>query len=277
MFNDSTLAFENIMDKIIQHLESNISYSIEGTGDVLVLLHGFCEDKNVWDEFKQPLLFNKKIICIDLPGFGKSLSGKNHTSVELMAEAVLAVLNAEQIEKCFLLGHSMGGYVVLAFAENYSDRLKGLGLFHSSCFADDDAKKENRKKVAEFVLQSGSKTFAHQLFPTLFAPEFAIENAALINSLEEIAATYPPESIANASLAMGNRPDRSNVLKETPLPVLIIFGKKDLAIPLEKSLMMLHLPDTANICQLELSAHMGMFEEPEKSREAIEVWMKMSS
>lgn len=264
------------MEKIIQHLESNISYSIEGTGEILVLLHGFCEDKNVWRQFTQPLLSKAKIICVDLPGFGKSLPGNNHSSIEFMAEAVLAVLKEEQIEKCFLLGHSMGGYVALAFAEKHASRLKGLGLFHSSCYADAETKKENRKKVAEFVMKSGSETFAHQLFPTLFAPAFANENAALINSLEETAATYPAESIANASLAMGNRHDTNSVLKETSLPVLIIFGRKDLAIPLEKSLMMIHLPATANICQLEQSAHMGMFEEPEKSREAIEDWMKLA-
>lgn len=265
------------MEKIIQHLESSISYSVEGVGDTLVLLHGFCEDRSIWNDFTQPILTNTKIISIDLPGFGNSLPGKNHTSLGLMAEAVLAVLNEEQIEKCFLLGHSMGGYVSLAFAEKYSARLKGLGLFHSSCYADDETKKENRKKVAEFVLNNGSRIFAYQLFPTLFAPEFAEKNNELIFSLEEKAATIPEKSIANSSLAMAARKDLSSILKETSLPVLLIIGEKDLAIPLERSMMMSHLPATAIICLLEQSAHMGMMEEPDKSLKAIADWMKFDS
>lgn len=265
------------MEKIIQHLGSAINYAVEGSGVTLVLLHGFCEDKNSWNDFKQPLLSKMKIISIDLPGFGKSLPGKNHLSMELMAEAVLAVLDEEKIESCFLLGHSMGGYVTLSFAEKYSDRLNGIGLFHSSCFADDEAKKETRKKVAEFVLKNGSEAFVRELFPTLFAAEFAKQNETLIFSLEEIAATFPPESIANASLAMGLRKDSVAFLSETELPVLMIIGKKDLAIPFERSLKMAHLPKSACICLLEQSAHMGMFEEPEKSRMAIEEWMQLTT
>ncbi len=271
------------MEKTIQHLESTISYSVEGTGETLVLLHGFCEDKNIWQDFKQPLLAKSKIICIDLPGFGKSLPGKNHTSMELMAEAVLAVLEGEQIEKsagscgCFLLGHSMGGYVTLAFAEKYPEQLKGIGLFHSSCFADDDLKKETRKKVAEFVLNNGSRLFAYQLFPTLFTPVFADRNKELIVAMEEKAAIIPEQSIAGASLAMAARKDLSIILKETNLPVLLIFGKNDLAIPIERSMMMAHLPATAIICLLEKSAHMGMLEEPKKSLLAIADWMKFDS
>ena len=264
------------MDKIIQHLKSNIGYSIEGAGETLVLLHGFCEDRNIWNEFKQPLLSNVNIICIDLPGFGKSLSGKNHTSIELMADSVLAVLNTEQIEKCFLLGHSMGGYVALSFAEKYSGRLKGFGLFHSSCFADDELKKETRKKVAEFVVKNGSRAFADQLFPTLFTREFAKSNEKLIFSLEEKAAIIPEQSIANASLAMRERIDKTDFLKNTKLPILIIIGKNDLAIPFERSVMMAHLPSTAVICMLEKSAHMGMFEEPNAALESITAWLTIT-
>ncbi|MEI7801947.1 MAG: alpha/beta hydrolase [Bacteroidota bacterium] len=271
------------MEKTIQHLGSAINYSVEGSGVTLVLLHGFCEDKTIWNDFKQPLLSKTKIISIDLPGFGKSLPSKNHLSMELMAEAVLAVLDEELIDKsagsggCFLLGHSMGGYITLSFAEKYADRLNGIGLFHSSCFADDETKKETRKKVAEFVLKNGSEVFARQLFPTLFAAEFAKQNESLIQSLEEIAATYPSESIANASLAMGMRKDSNAFLSETNLPVLMIIGKKDLAIPFDRSLKMAHLPKSASICLLEQSAHMGMFEEPEKSRMAIEDWMQLTT
>ncbi len=263
------------MNKIVQHLDSNISYSVEGTGETLVLLHGLCEDKDIWSDFILPLLATTKIICIDLPGFGNSLPGNEHHSMELMAEAVLAILNKEQIEKCFLLGHSMGGYVTLSFAEKNSRRLKGIGLFHSSCFTDDDAKKKSRKKVAEFVLEKGSRIFTAHLFPTLFA--FAENNKELISSLEEKAATIPKQSIANSSLAMATRKDLSKILKETTLPVLLIIGERDLVFPMERSMLMTPLPTTAIIYLLEQSAHMGIFEEPEKSIQAIKNWMSIAS
>ncbi|HAP00725.1 MAG TPA: alpha/beta hydrolase [Bacteroidetes bacterium] len=258
------------MEKNIHHLQSKINYSFTGNGEkILVLLHGFCEDLNVWNEFIVPLEKDIRIICIDLPGFGKSLPGTEHTTLEHIADAIEAVLISEQIEKCFMVGHSMGGYVALAFAEKYSDRLCGIGLFHSSCFQDDDQKKQNRKKVAEFVLSNGSKVFAHELFPTLFTNEFAANNKLLIQSLEDRAAVFPASAIANGSLAMGNRKDKTSFLSTTSLPILMIIGKHDLAIPFEKSLMMSHLPASAQICLLQHSAHMGMFEEPEKSKQAV--------
>ena len=264
------------MELNIQHLESTINYSVEGNGVTLVLLHGFCEDKTIWDDFKLPLLSKYKVITIDLPGFGKSLSGTKHTSMELMAEAVHAVLNEEKIEKSFLLGHSMGGYVTLAFAEKYSTLLKGIGLFHSSCFADEEPKKVIRKKVADFVLKNGSRQFIYELFPTLFTPEYADSHKEQIQLIEEQAALLRPESIANGSTAMCNRKDFSNLLSETTLPVLIIIGKKDLAIPFERGLSMAHLPKAPFICLLKNTAHMGMFEEPEKSRKAIDDWVSLA-
>ena len=265
------------MEKNIQHLDSTINYSIEGNGVTLVLLHGFCESKNIWTDFKIPLLSKYKIIAIDLPGFGKSLPGTKHTGMELMAEAVFAVLNEEQIENCYLLGHSMGGYVTLSFAEKYSERLRGIGLFHSSCFADDDAKKTVRKKVADFVLKNGSRQFVAELFPSLFAPEYAASHKEQILMIEDIAAMLPPESIANGSIAMSNRKDLSSFFAETYLPILIIIGKKDLAIPIAVSMKMAHLPKAALICLLEQTAHMGMLEESTKARTAIEDWISLAS
>ena len=265
------------MEKIIQHLESAINYSVEGSGVTLVLLHGFCEDKTIWDNFKLPLLSKYKIITVDLPGFGKSLPGTKHISMEWMAEAVIAVLNEEQIENCYLLGHSMGGYVTLAFAAKHSARLNGIGLFHSSCFSDDETKKITRKKVADFVLKNGSRQFVFELFPTLFTPEYAASHSEQIQLIENRAALLHPEAIANGSTAMCNRKDFSIFLSETNLPVLMIVGKKDLAIPFEISLKMSHLPSTALICVLENSAHMGMLEEPDKAINAIGDWINIIS
>ena len=118
-----------------------------GNKPVLVFLHGFCENKQIWEQFTQPLQANYRLILIDLPGFGDNTVPRPDYTMESGAVYVREVLTSLAIQKCVLIGHSMGGYVGLAFAEKYPELLLGLVLFHSSALPDSAEKKENRNKT----------------------------------------------------------------------------------------------------------------------------------
>lgn len=253
--------------KYVASEKGAIAYTTKGKGFPLVLLHGFCEDSTVWDEFKTDLLEeNYKVIAIDLPGFGKSELAAEEVSMSDFAEVVHAVVEELALEKIILIGHSMGGYAGLAFAEKYGGKLAGLGLFHSHPYPDSEEKKAGRQKGIDFIKRQGHVLYVKQLFPNLFAPTFVKSNAFLLEKLTFRASRYRSEGIIAALAAMKNRPDRSEVLKNIQVPVLFIIGGKDTTVPAEQSLEQTHLPAVSSVHLLEKVAHMGMFEARKQSQ-----------
>lgn len=250
-----------------------IAYQAQGKGQTLVLLHGLCEDSTIWDEFIKNLS-DFRIIRPDLSGFGESEILPEH-SIEVMADSVKAILDDLKIAHCVMVGHSMGGYVTMAFAQKYPSVLKGLGLFHSHPFADTEDKKEERRKSIEFVKRNGHIIYVKQLIPKLFAELFATSNEFLINSLIHKATQYPPETIIGAQEAMLNRPDCGDVLKNFERPALIIIGKQDKTVPYQISLNMLPLATTSEILILPKVAHMGIFTARDRIVKTIRHFMEL--
>jgi pimeloyl-ACP methyl ester carboxylesterase len=248
---------------MIQHIikinSSKVASFIQkGEGIPIVFLHGFCEDSSVWNDFLVNFP-NEQLISIDLPGFGKSDPQKN-CSISDMAAIVNSVLEDLNIKECILIGHSMGGYVALEFAKLYSEKISGLGLFHSQAFADSTEKKITRRKSIEFIQKNGSILFVKQLIPKLFASQFGSKSSLTISKLVLTASQYTKDGIINALEAMMQRVDNQEVLKKINVPVLFIVGKEDLAIPKENSFSQLALPTISDIHILNGVGHMGMFE-----------------
>ncbi len=163
-----------------------------------------------------------------------------------------------------MIGHSMGGYITIAFAEKYPELLNGFGFFHSSAFTDDEEKKQIRLKAIEFIKKNGAEAFLKTSIPGLFTDEFIKNYSYRVENLIETAKQFSPEALVQYYYAMINRPDRTDVLKSVNKPVLFIIGEKDKAIPLQASLKQCHLPAISHITILKNSAHMGMLEEKEK-------------
>ncbi|RMF00863.1 MAG: alpha/beta hydrolase [Bacteroidetes bacterium] len=248
------------------HQGRKLSYELLGKGPTVVLLHGFCLDSRVWQDFKQDLLEeNYRVLTIDLPGFGASETA-NEASISVYAAAVLSVVEAEKLHNLVLIGHSMGGYTALAVAEQAPELLSGLGLFHSHPYADTPAKQEARYKQVEFVQRMGHPLFVKQLIPKLFAEQYARSHPFDVDKLIHRAARYPEKGITDGLLAMAKRPDRSALLKNCPVPVLFIVGAQDTAVPAEFSRKQLALPPVADIHILPKVGHMGMIEAPRQTQ-----------
>ena len=267
----------------LQH--TKLTYYAAGQGFPLVLLHGFCADHTVWTgmlpghKFIGPLLQKFRLLMPDLPGFGNSIllpPAESCCSMDQYADCIKAMLDAEKITQCALLGHSMGGYIAMNFAARFPASLSGLGLFHSTAYADDEEKKRNRTRSAIFVRQHGAGPFVKELYGKLFGADYHEKHQQDIVSITAQAISASgTEGIINACYAMRDREDTTSVLKKTGIPVLFIIGRQDQAVDPEKTLLLTNLPSHAETCILENAGHMGMFEAPGLCLEAISNWMSL--
>lgn len=238
-----------------------LSYLEKGKGNPVVFIHGFCEDKSLWEKFTAPLSASYKVICVDLPNFGESLS-MQEVSIEQMADSVIDTIKHLKVGQCVVIGHSLGGYVALAMADLYPEKLAGLGLFHSTAFADTPERKENRNKAIANIKENGSEPLVRTLIPSLFSPaqkqEENIKKSIdiLINKAKQI----PSANLIATLQAMRDRKERINILQNTNLPVLFIVGKDDVPVPLEASMAQCHLPKNSLVSIMAGVGHMGMIE-----------------
>jgi pimeloyl-ACP methyl ester carboxylesterase len=260
------------MQKKITYQGVDLSYHDSGKGEVIVLIHGFAEDQQIWSGIKDAVT-DYRLILPDLPGSGASaLIGE--LSIESMAEAVIEILRAEKIPEAVIIGHSMGGYIALAIAENYPDFLKALGLFHSSAFADSEEKKNARRKNIQFIRTHGSYEFLKQSMPGLFSDAFKKLHEPVVTELIEKYRDFNPEALVAYYEAMIKRPDRTGILVKTSKPVLFIIGKHDNAVPFDDSMKLCHLPSLSYIHILDQTGHMGMLEEPGTSINILKNFIK---
>jgi len=242
-----------------------IFYRVSGKGTPVMLLHGFGEDSEIWKHQLTHLKESYKVIVPDLPGSGQSEMLEGKPSIEEYAEIINAIMEGAEVtndsDYFTLIGHSMGGYIALAYARKYGDRLKALGLFHSSAFADNDEKISTRKKSIEFIKENGAAAFLKTSVPNLFADQTKENNPELVEELLISANRISAEALIQYTEAMINRKDTTAELADFSGAVLMIIGKYDAAIPLETSLKQCAIPAIASIHILQHSGHIGMWEE----------------
>ncbi len=282
-----------------------VYYSVIGKGTPVVLIHGFGEDGTIWNSVINILRDQFQFVIPDLPGSGQS-EMINDMSIEGMAEVINEIIltevnansgtdlhtdSAVDIAGAFpiddrvyiknslqegvvVIGHSMGGYITLAFAEKYGHKIKGFGLFHSTAYADTEGKRATRKKGIEFIKQHGAAEFLRATIPNLYCLKTKENNNYLIEEHLKNVSYFTESSLIAYYQSMMNRPDRTNVLKNCNVPVLFIAGKHDTAVPLQDVVEQTHMPDLTYIHMLESSAHMGMVEQPELSSKILKEYLE---
>jgi len=261
------------MRSVFHYQQTSIHYSLEGMGPAVILLHGFGETAAVWDETVAALKNEFQILVPDIPGSGDT-DMISDMSMEGLADALKALTDAVGWSAFVLIGHSMGGYISLAFAEKYRESLRGLGLFHSTAFADSEEKIATRKKGIEFIQTHGPLAFLKNTIPNLFAPQTREKNPEIPARLIALADNFSGEALVSYYESMIRRPDRSILLSKLSIPVLIVMGEHDQAVPLVDALQLCKLPKKAYIHTLTKSGHMGMWEEPERSHQLLREFLK---
>ncbi len=259
--------------KFAIYQNKKIYYRATGKGVPVMLVHGFGEDDSIWDNLEKYLKGSCRLVIPQLPGTGNSeLLPK--TSMETMAAALLAIADQEGFEIFTMLGHSMGGYITMAFAESYPGRLKAFGLVHSTAYADSEEKKIARRQGIEFIREHGSAAFFRNSNPNLFSEKTRKEHPDLVEGIVNKPLAVSPEAAIAYYEAMIRRKGRTHVLKSAQVPVLFIIGKSDKAVSPADAVKQSTLPAISDIHLLQDSGHLGMFEEPEKFNKAIAAFIR---
>lgn len=248
---------------------SMISYIDHGEGKPIILLHGFCGSSAYWAEVLPVLAENYRVIAPDLPGHGDSKTTLENYSIADIADILKEFLDKLNIDQVAMFGHSLGGYITLAFAEKYNGSLDGFSLVHSTAYPDSEEAKKGRTANMEKVNGEGIKTLIDGLVPKLFSPENL--NEEYVETAKQIGYRTPSDGAIHTLRAMRDRPDSTSVLESTTLPVLLIAGEQDQIIPPEKTFSV----SKENIKQtiIKNSGHMGMYEQPSELIVAIKDFM----
>lgn len=259
-----------MQEKQIKQPHYLLSYKVYGKGTPVVLLHGYGEDSQIWENQIDYLAKHCLLIVPDLPGSGKSiitpqgmLEWLPNLSMELLAQSIHTLLQTENIANCIVLGHSMGGYIGLAFAQLYSSKLLGLGLVHSTAYADSDEKKIVRQKSIQFLEANNGYTFFKTSMPNLFGKKFKETHATVIEDLIEQSKAFGTAVLVAYTRAMMQRTNKTEVLQSALYPVLFVAGPEDIAAPLTDIQAQATVPIKSYLEVIEGVGHMGMLEAPQ--------------
>ena len=235
----------------------------------VVLLHGYLESMLVWDEFVVLLKESVRVVTIDLPGHGVSMVTSEVHTMEYLAECVALAMEALGIERYSVVGHSMGGYVALAMVEKYASRLESIVLLSSTTSADSQEKCDRRRREIELI-KAGKKNMLARLVPHAgFAPENVQRLKDYIEDIGELILMTEDEGVIAILGGMIERKSRGELLRQSGVPHMFIFGRHDYYIPVETAEEMIAADPTARVVWLEHSGHMGFYEEPELCAQAI--------
>ena len=236
-----------------------------GGGKPVILLHGFPMNAAVWSGFAPLLSTDYEVIAPDIPGFGASDLLPSPFSLSDVGDAINLFVEHNNLSGAALIGHSLGGYVALEMVSKRPDLFSALGLFHSTALADTPEKKETRTKVVDFIARNGAEAFTS----SFIGPLFADPQHPSIETVKEIAAGSPAETVTAYTIAMRDRRDHTATLATLKMPVLFICGEKDGGIPVESIRKQAARCLYPTVRILNGVGHMAMFEEPEGAAKAV--------
>jgi 3-oxoadipate enol-lactonase len=229
----------------------------------LVLLHGYPLDHSIWKPVVPILDIDFDLILPDLRGFGESDVPTGPYGVADFAADTAALLGALGIWQAGIAGHSMGGYVALAFVRAYPQRTLGLGLVASQVLSDTPEKKAGRYQEANDILDQGVRMVAEGMSVKLTA------EPGLQARLKTLILRQRPEGLAEALKAMAERPDSSGLLPGSDFPIVLIHGLADALIPIERARSVKAAVPDAHLTEIPGAGHMPMMEAPQVMAEAL--------
>ena len=239
---------------------NQITYTKVGTGPHLCFLHGFCEDSRIWEPLITAFAKTHTCIAIDLPGFGASTSIP-FTTIPEVVKQIKNLLDYENVEQPILLGHSLGGYIVAEYIHQYPSSLAAAAFIHSTTYADNSIKKENRLKSINFINTYGTSEFFRIFMSGLVASS---HKARLRENLTAMVNATPTASVIAGLHAMRDRKDRSSVLDTFDKPVLLLRGEEDPYYQAKEIYGQAAKCQAAQIGNLTNVGHLSMLEDQKK-------------
>lgn len=262
------------MEKFCQILGIPVRLQWEGKGDAVLLLHGYLETLEVWDEFAEALRAHYQVIRLDLPGHGFSGTRTDINTMEFMAAVAKEVVDLAGAHKVHVVGHSMGGYVALAFAEQFPEQTESLCLFHSTPYADTPEKKEKRQKEIVFIQAGKLNLLLDMQMEQVFADENVKRFSHKIADLQGCSLTMEPEGVIASIRGLAGRENKEAFLKSFSAPLLFVFGAHDNFISNEVAARMEQDYPQAKLCKLAQSGHCGFVEQLNESVSELQLFWK---
>jgi pimeloyl-ACP methyl ester carboxylesterase len=235
----------------------DLHYVERGQGEPLILIHGFPFDHTLWDKVAVTLELHARLILPDLRGFGQSPAPDGTYSMRLFAEDIAALMDRLHIRKAVLAGHSMGGYVSLAFAQAYPDRVAGLALVTSTAAADSPERRQGRLRLVERVKRVGVKAVV-QANLERYSPDPQVRERT-----KELIMKSSKKSVIAALKGMAERPDLTEQLTELKVPCVIVAGSEDAIVSPEKAREMVQMLTRGWLVEIPGGGHMPMIEAPD--------------
>lgn len=251
---------------------AKIAFSEKGTGRNVLFIHGFLGAKELWNSYQKRLAKNYRVITLDLLGHGGSESIGYVHSMELIADSIAALFKHLNIRKSFIIGHSLGGYASLAFAEQFPDRVNGLIMINSSAQGDNQQRLESRNQLIELVKQDKEKAL-RLLVPSFFNLKKRNTHWQVKKYLK-LALQCSEKSIIASIEGMKIRKEREIVLKFAPFPYRYIIGKQDAILNEEKLIQESKLSRKGGAILLEDASHMSFLEVEEQVFRVINRFLK---
>lgn len=245
-----------------------LAFRDQGKGRVVVLLHGYLASSQVFDALADNLAKRYRVIRVDLPGHGMSPCYGYAHSMEMMAMAVKAVLDSLKLKRYVIAGHSLGGYVALAFAELFPDVLRGMCLLNSTAYADSDEKKADRLRAIK-VIKSDKKLYTRSTIENLFAKKNLRYLKEEIKFTQHIARTITPQGMIASLHGMRDRPSREMVLGMVHYPVMMVIGELDNVLNPQLLLEQSQLIQDKHVLYLEHDGHYSFLESPRQTAKSL--------
>ncbi|HKX29707.1 MAG TPA: alpha/beta fold hydrolase [Blastocatellia bacterium] len=240
-----------------------LCYRDLGSGPPIIFLHAFPLSQKMWDAQVDRIAANHRVITFDWRGFGQSSLGAGIQSVETFADDLAALMKSLNLERATICGLSMGGYAAFAFYRKYRDLLSSLILADTRATPDTEEGKRGRQEMADLVRTQGTPPIIETMIPRLIGETTLQKSPAVAEQVRSIIKSGQPEGIAQALIAMANRPDSTSILAEIDCPTLIISGDEDRLIPLSEAEKMHHAIPKSSFEIVHQAGHLPNLEQPE--------------
>ena len=253
--------------------QADLHYYEEGEGLPLVLVHGFPLTHRMWQRQIPALAADYRVIAPDLRGFGESSYVEGRAAMETYAADLAGLLDALEVGSTAIAGFSMGGYAALAFLRDYRDRVAGLALVDSKATADTPEAKQGRAQAAEKVLAQGAGFMADAMIGKLLAPATLDREEVLVQFLLDMMGTQSPDAIAQALLAMADRPDSTGLLAGIAGPSLVVAGSEDVIASVDEQRSMAGAMPDCEFVEIAGAGHLTPLERPDAVTGALRTWL----
>jgi 3-oxoadipate enol-lactonase len=241
---------------------NGIAYREEGSGKAIVFLHAFPLNLTMWDEQVAEFASTNRVVTFDWRGFGESELAGGISSMEDYADDLAGLLNRLSIDRAVICGLSMGGYTSFAFRRKYADRISAMILADTRATPDNEEGKQARHEMADLARKKGAAALVDKMLPRLLGETTQRDKPAVVERVKSMIESGQPEGIAQALLAMADRPDSTPLLSQIDCPALIIVGNEDkLTPPSESEKIKQAIPDST-LAVIDDAGHLPNIEQP---------------